>query len=97
VVNGTAADLASTFSITLTDPSAGTNECDSFGLTTMSYTTDSGAVTYQAGGGIGGSCTLDLTTVEDGHLAGTFQAELQASQGASGTISVTNGSFDVQY
>ena len=97
VVNGTTADLASTLSLNLTDPTEGTNECDSFGLTTMSYTTDSGATTYQAGGGIGGTCTIDLTTVEDGHLAGTFQAELQASQGSSGTLSVTNGTFDVQY
>lgn len=97
VVTATSADMASTYGITLMSPSTGTNECDSVGLTTMSYTTDAGALTYQSGGGAGGSCSLELTTVEDGHLAGTFQAELEATQGGSGTTSVTDGSFDVQY
>ncbi len=96
-LNATSADMASVFGITLMDPTTGTSECDSFGLTTMSYSTDAGSTTYQAGGGAGGSCTVELTTAEDGHLAGTFEATLEATQGGAGTISATNGSFDVQY
>jgi hypothetical protein len=64
--------------------------------TNANYT--SGGKTWSAVFGTGGSGTITVTTLSATRVAGTFSFTLVAlSGGATGTKTVTNGTFDIEF